>query len=92
VQTAKRPSFSASFYKNRFGKNVQSQHEHNIDRVVTIVGIRRGSHLEEGVNRQNLKIINFEHALHSGLWLEIKIVILECGNSSSCYELLNQCI
>jgi hypothetical protein len=25
----------------------------------------------EGVNRQNLKIINFEHTLHSGLGLEI---------------------
>ena len=25
----------------------------------------------EGVNRQNLKIINIEHALHSGLGLEI---------------------
>jgi hypothetical protein len=25
----------------------------------------------EGVNRRNLKIINFEHALHSGLGLEI---------------------
>jgi hypothetical protein len=25
----------------------------------------------EGVNRQNLKIINFEHALHLGLGLEI---------------------
>jgi hypothetical protein len=38
----------------------------------------------EGVNRRNLKIINFEHTLHSGLGLEInnnefevrKIVIL----------------
>ena len=38
----------------------------------------------EGVNRRNLKIINFEHALHPGLGLEInnselrvqKIVIL----------------
>jgi hypothetical protein len=28
------------------------------------------SHLE-GVNRRNLKIINFEHALHSGLGLEM---------------------
>jgi maltoporin len=25
----------------------------------------------EGVNRRNLKIINFKHALHSGLGLEI---------------------
>jgi hypothetical protein len=25
----------------------------------------------EGLNRRNLKIINFEHALHPGLWLEI---------------------
>jgi hypothetical protein len=25
----------------------------------------------EGVNRQNLKIINFEHTLHPGLGLEI---------------------
>ena len=25
----------------------------------------------EGVNRRNLKIINFEHALHPGLGLEI---------------------
>jgi hypothetical protein len=30
------------------------------------------SHLEGGgVNRRNLKIINFEHKLHSGLGLEI---------------------
>jgi hypothetical protein len=48
------------------------------------------SHLE-GVNRRNLKIINFEHALHLGLRLEInnsefgvwKIVL-------HAYELLNQ--
>jgi hypothetical protein len=35
---------------------------------------RQVSHTEsrlEGVNRQNLKIINFEHALHPGLGLEI---------------------
>jgi hypothetical protein len=30
----------------------------------------------EGVNRRNLKIINSEHALHLGLWLEINS---ECG-------------
>jgi hypothetical protein len=46
----------------------------------------------EGVNRQNLKTINFEHALHPGLGLEMnnrklgvwKIVIVA-------NELLNQC-
>ena len=32
--------------------------------------IRSDSRLE-GVNRRNLKIINFEHALHPGLRLEI---------------------
>jgi hypothetical protein len=29
------------------------------------------SHHLEGVNRRNLKILNFEHALHPGLGLEI---------------------
>jgi hypothetical protein len=29
------------------------------------------SRLEGGVNRRNLKIVNFEHALHPGLGLEI---------------------
>jgi hypothetical protein len=32
----------------------------------------------EGVNRRNLKIINFEHALYLGLGLEINS---ECGRS-----------
>jgi hypothetical protein len=36
------------------------------------------SRLEE-VNRRNLKIINFEHALHPGLELEISIVNSKCG-------------
>jgi hypothetical protein len=43
----------------------------------------------EGVNRRNLKIINFEHALHPGLGLEInnsefgvrKIVLLAMSRS-----------
>jgi uncharacterized membrane protein len=43
----------------------------------------------EGVNRRNLKIINFEHALHPGLGLEInysefgvrKIVLLSMSCS-----------
>jgi hypothetical protein len=39
-----------------------------------------------GVNRRNLKIINFEHALFSGLVLEI---IWSAEDSSPCYELLN---
>jgi hypothetical protein len=42
----------------------------------------------EGVNRRNLKIINFEHALCPGLVLEI---IQSAKYSSPCYELLNQC-
>jgi hypothetical protein len=42
----------------------------------------------EGVNRQNLKIINFEHSLCPGLVLEI---IRSVKYSSPCYELLNQC-
>jgi hypothetical protein len=45
------------------------------------------SHLE-GVNSQNLKIINFEHALYRGLVLEI---IRSAEDKFSCYELLNQC-
>jgi hypothetical protein len=40
------------------------------------------------VNRRNLKIINFEHALYLGLVLEI---IRSAEDSFSCYELLNQC-
>jgi hypothetical protein len=43
------------------------------------------SHLE-GVNRRNLKIINFEYALFPGLVLEI---IRSAKDSSTCYELLN---
>jgi hypothetical protein len=42
----------------------------------------------EGVNRQNLKFTNFEHALCSGSVLEIIRSVEDC---SSCYELLNQC-
>jgi hypothetical protein len=42
----------------------------------------------EGVNRQNLKIINFEHALCLGLVLEI---IRSAEDISPLYELLNQC-
>jgi hypothetical protein len=42
----------------------------------------------EGVNRRNLKIINFEHALYLGLALEI---IQSAEDSSYCYELLNHC-
>jgi hypothetical protein len=42
----------------------------------------------EDVNRQNLKVINFENALHLGLVMEI---ILSAEDCSSCYELLNQC-
>jgi hypothetical protein len=43
----------------------------------------------EGVNRRNLKIINFKHALYPGLVLEI---IHSAEDRFSCYELLNQCI
>jgi hypothetical protein len=32
----------------------------------------------EGVNRQNLKIINFEHALHQGLGLETNNMNTKC--------------
>jgi hypothetical protein len=39
LQIAKRPSFSASFYKNALVKTVQNQHEHKIGRIITIVGI-----------------------------------------------------
>jgi hypothetical protein len=39
------------------------------------------------VNRRNLKIINFEHALCPGLVLEI---IRSAEDTSPCYELLNQ--
>ena len=42
----------------------------------------------QGVNRQNLEIINFEHALYLGLVLEI---IRSAEDSFSCYEVLNQC-
>jgi hypothetical protein len=42
----------------------------------------------EGVNRQNLKIIYFEHALYPGLVLEI---IRSAEDSFSCNELLHQC-
>jgi hypothetical protein len=50
------------------------------------------SHRGGGVNRRNLKIINFEHALHPGLRLEInKREFWSAEDSSSCYELLNQC-
>jgi hypothetical protein len=42
----------------------------------------------EWVSRQNLKFINFEHALYLGLVLEI---IQSAEDSSSCYELFNQC-
>jgi hypothetical protein len=45
----------------------------------------------EGVNRQNLKIINFDHTLHLGLGLEKNNNELRSAeDSSSCYELLNQ--
>jgi hypothetical protein len=44
-----------------------------------------------GVNRRNLKIINFEHTLHPVLGLEINNSKLQSvEDSSSCYELLNQ--
>jgi hypothetical protein len=47
LRTAKCPSFSARFYKNRFGKNgSKSTWQHRIDRVVTIVVIRRFLDLE----------------------------------------------
>jgi hypothetical protein len=42
----------------------------------------------EGVNRRNLKIINFEHTLCLGLVLEI---IRSAEDISPFYELLNQC-
>jgi hypothetical protein len=42
------------------------------------------------VNRQNLKIINFEHGLHLVLGLERVIMNWSAEESSSCYELLNQ--
>jgi hypothetical protein len=42
----------------------------------------------EGVNRRNLKIINFKHALYPGLVLEI---IRSAEDRFSCYELLNLC-
>jgi hypothetical protein len=46
----------------------------------------------EGVNRSNLKIINFEHALHLGLGLDMNNNELRSAeDSSSCYELLNLC-
>jgi hypothetical protein len=45
------------------------------------------SHLE-GVNRRNLKIINFKHALRPGLALELN---QSTEDSFPCYELLNQC-
>ena len=45
-----------------------------------------------GVNRRNLKIINFEHTLHLRLGLEINnIELWSAEDSSSCHELLNQC-
>jgi hypothetical protein len=37
------------------------------------------SRLDGGVNRQNLKIINFEHKLHTRLALERVIMKSECG-------------
>jgi hypothetical protein len=46
------------------------------------------SRLEGGVNRQNLKIINFEHALRLGLALELN---QSSKDSFPCLELLNQC-
>jgi hypothetical protein len=42
----------------------------------------------EGVNRRNLKIINFEHALCPSLVLEINRSVEDI---SPCQELLNQC-
>jgi hypothetical protein len=56
----------------------------------------------EGVNRRNLKIINFEHALHPGLELEVnnrefkvrKIVLLamSCSiNTDNVGSKLKQC-
>jgi hypothetical protein len=43
---------------------------------------------QRGVNRLNLKIINFENALCPGLVLEI---IRSVEDSSPCCKLLNQC-
>jgi hypothetical protein len=42
----------------------------------------------EGVNRRNLKFINFEQALFPGLVFEI---FQSAEDSSPCYELLNKC-
>jgi hypothetical protein len=42
----------------------------------------------EGVNRRNLKFINFKHALRPGLALELN---RSSKDSSLCLELLNQC-
>jgi hypothetical protein len=43
---------------------------------------------ERGLNRRNLKIINFEHTLCPGLTFEI---IRSAEDSSPCCVLLNQC-
>jgi hypothetical protein len=42
----------------------------------------------EGMNRRNLKIMNFEHALCPGLALELNRSV---EDSSPYYKLLNQC-
>jgi hypothetical protein len=41
ILTVKRLVFQPAFIKIILIKNVQNQHEHIIDRVITIVGIRR---------------------------------------------------